>query len=620
MLSDTQVNTSANYIPQGDDVIPTLRRVTAKGTLRGILGPEYHWRSRPSLETERLFNELHERSRIAQEHCQYDEESAGQEVRPFTTFDPVIREAAEAQRKMKGLLAALGEAAEEVSEPPTAPVVDIPPAPPVIPNNEALGLLVLAEASATSKIAAPVASENTTMAQTDQLVDVPSRLEDLSVPRPSMSRAGSQSTPAPSVNTPAKPAEEQPIVEQRPPTTAPISFSQAVLEPSTTQTAPLLPLNIQPEQQEQRPQSELPQLPSIGQMVGPQSHEPTLPQPVASSASLPAPTPSKPVATDFWSSLALGSYETDAHGKVKLAPKAATRQSSSKETPVNNAPDSVKVEDRHPRQSLQGSSTKLEPLHQRLRSNSDAFGPLLNRLDDLDNSQAKKVPAPKKSLYGPWPRSRNYNPLDRRASTTSSTPQTPQPSLPGIHSRPPGGYGGPYSTPESRHTSYTPAPPPPMPGYPTSTAHSGPYSSAPMYGSAPPPYAYEQRGPYPPLNPYPAPTGFAGLPGAPMSQAQAPPPFYGGPHGLPPPPQQPGGYGPPPPLTSRPPPTPPGYGSQYGGQPILPASHDPRYGPNGTSAAGSAGPAFAQYQQHDGRRRRNQSLGQREFQHYHGPR
>lgn len=608
---------SANMLSQGDDVIPSLRRVTAKGALRGILGPEYHWRSRPALETERLFDEMYERHQVAHEHLQHDEVSALEDPRPFTTFDPVVRDAADARQKMRELLAALGDAAEEVSKPPPVPVVEAAPAIPVIPNNEALGLLMLAEASTTANTNTPAQFDNPSILQKDPPSDVPSRQDNLSVPRPSMSRAGSVATPTLSINTPARPLED-PVREQRLPSLAPISFSQAVLEPSTTQTAPLFPRNMQHEQQEHRPQSEFPQLPPIGQVVASQSHADTLPQPVATSSTLP--TPSKPIATDFWSSLAVNNVQTNPQGKAEFIPKAGVQHVSAIEQPAGSSADIVKMEERESRPSLTGSSTTLESLHQTLRSTSDSFGPLLDRPGDLDSQKPRKMPAPKKSLYGPWPRSRNYTPMDRRASTTSTAP--PQTTLPGIHPRPSSGLGGnaSYSTAESRHTKYAPAPPGPLPGFPSSAPQSGPYGPAPIYGAAPPaPYGYEQRGPYPPITPYAPTAGYSGLPGGPMQQGQGPTPFYGGTHSLPPPPQQQGGYGPPA-ITSRPPQTSPAYGPQYGGQPILPANHDPRFGPNGQAASNNAGPAFAQYQQHDGRRRRNQSLGHREFQHYHGPR
>jgi hypothetical protein len=574
------------------------------------------------LEIERLFSEMYERHQLAHEHFQHDEVSALEDPRPFTTFDPVVRDAADAQRRMRELLAALGDAAEEVAKPPPVPIVEAPPSIPVIPNNEALGLLMLAEASSNPKTNAPAIFDNMSVLQMDPPTEVPSRQDNLSVPRPSMSRAGSVATPASSNNALAKPSEE-PRSEQRLPSIAPISFSQAVLEPSTTQTAPLFPRIQQQEQHDQRPQSGHPQLPPIGQVVSSYTHADKLPQAVATSSSLP--TPSKPIATDFWSSLAVNNIKANPQDKSEPAPKTGVRHVSVTEQPASSSGDNVKVEERDSRPSLTGSSTILESLHQTLRRPSDSFGPLLDRPGDLDDQKPRKMPAPKKSLYGPWPRSRNYTPMDRRASTTSTGPS--QATLPGILSRPSSGLGGSvsYSTAESRHASYAPAPSGPLPGFPSSGPQSGPYGPAPIYGAAPPhTYGYEQRGPYPPITPYAPTAGYSGLPGGPMQQGQGPPQFYGGPHNLPPPPQQQqqqqqGGYGAAP-ITSRPPATSPAYGPQYGGQPILPANHDPRFGPNGQAVSNNAGPAFAQYQQHDGRRRRNQSLGHREFQHYHGPR
>jgi hypothetical protein len=559
---------------------------------------------------------------MAREHHEYDKTSAQEDPRPFTTFDPIVRDAAEAHTKVNELITALGEASEDLTRPITVPIVELPVTHPIIPNSEAHGLLMLAEASIAPKTSTQGFSENTKMLHMETAADAPLGPNDLSVPRPSMSRSESLATPAPSGNTPARPLEEAVVAEQRPPATVPISFSQAVLEPSTTQTAPMFSQNIHSERQEQTAQMGLPQLPPIGHVVASQSHAEPLPQPVATSTSLTTPTLSNPAPIDFWSSLARGNVKTDVHGKNEYTPNAAGPRFPGSDTANSNVPEMVKVEDRASRPSLPGSSTILEPLHQRLRSTSDSFGPLLNQAVDVD--KARKPPAPKKSLYAPWPRNHNYNPLDRRASTTNTGPPT---SLPGIHSRPSSGFGGPYSSSESRHTNYASAPP--MPGFPpTSTAQSGGYGPTPIYGSAPgSSYSYEQRGPYPPMTVYPPPAGFGGMGGSPMQQGQGlppppppPPPFYGGPHGLPAPTPQQGGYGLPPLASRPPPPIAPTYGPQYGGQPILPAGHDARHGPNGAAALANAGPAFAQYQQHDGRRRRNQSLGNREFQHYQGPR
>ena len=310
-------------VPQGDDVIPALRRVTRKGGVGSILGPEYHWRSRPALETERLFNDLQERDRVAREHFNHDQISASTDSRPFTTFDPVRREGVRVEKKIKDLLNALQEPSPEPVVVPSAPPPLPPQPPPILPNSEAAGLQLLALASITSQNAVPAVPEGAQAANTNRLADEP-RPEDLTVPRPSLSRTESQATRS------HTPAQNEISSEKRQSTSVPISFSQAVLEPSIKETAPMMPRpSTYADQQEQvRPSIPgLNQLPSLEQLVSERSRENTLPQvPSASIAPLPAPTPSKPAPVDFWSSLARGSYETDAQGKqiaVEHAPHIA---------------------------------------------------------------------------------------------------------------------------------------------------------------------------------------------------------------------------------------------------------------------------------------------------------
>ncbi|KAF1353416.1 hypothetical protein BDV97DRAFT_346503 [Delphinella strobiligena] len=271
------------------------------------------------------------------------------------------------------------------------------------------------------------------------------------------------------------------------------------------------------------------------------------------------------------------------------------------------------------------STIALEPLSQRLRSTSDSFG----SFPDRDNAEAfkSKKKAPKTSLYGPWPRSRNYDPFkhDRRTSTTSVGSQD--------GSRQYGNYG----TPDDRHYQQ----PPPFPA--SAPPHGSYPPPPPQYAPVPPPpYGHDpratpyqqspyQQSPYQ-QSPYGGPpTGFSSLPGPPpMTQPPPPSPYYG----VPPPPfsqpQTPYAHHPPP-LAARPP-TSQAYGPQYGGQPILPANPGPGgYGQNGAShgypAAGHAGPAFAQYSQRDdgrrhdyGRGRGRHSGGHQEWKHYQGPR
>ena len=124
-----------NHSLQGDDVIPALRRVTPKGGLGGILGSEYHWRSRSALETERLFNDLYGRNHIAHEHYGHDKVSAAKDSRPFTTFDPIVRDAAQASRKLKDLFIALEDASEQAAQPTPVLLPEILQTPATIPND-----------------------------------------------------------------------------------------------------------------------------------------------------------------------------------------------------------------------------------------------------------------------------------------------------------------------------------------------------------------------------------------------------------------------------------------------------------------------------------------------------
>lgn len=599
---------------QGGDVIPPLRRVTLKGAVGSILGPEYHWRSRPSIETERLFEDLQGRNEVAEGHREHDEESALKDSRPFTTFDPVHREAAIAA----GNLAVLMEALEQAQQEPAKPILSAIPVIPTIHNDQAIGLQILADASSAPPVATQTKVEVESKVEPvpgppeQQSLKVPtptlSRLPEpsnLSVPKPSLSRAQDQYastvTSQPAFKETMWPGEPRIWPKEVTTTGAPNSFKSVVLQSPFSEAA--LPVASHANQ---------------GLQAAPSAQQPALkPQSTDTSAV-------RPEINDFWSNLARGESPTrrielsgfpgkegSQSATAETGPGTAYRDSSkTTETDFSSATgDQNKA---HGRPPLPGTSTILEPFSQRMRSTSDSFGPLLNGPSPSDSqSQSNKSKAPKKSLWGPWPRGRNYDPLggSRRASTASSGSQEG-------YNRSTGG-SRPQGTPDSRYHPYSHPPQHPGPGYPT----SGPYSSGyppppPMYAHAPPPpqYGYDPRGqPYQPP-PYGGPTGFAGLPGAPMTQAPPPPSQYY----APPPPQ--GGYQGAP-MTTRPSPNSAAYGPQYGGQPILPAaSHDLRYGQNG--APPPAGPAFAQFQNNDDRRRRNQSFGDQggKFRHYYGPR
>ena len=281
------------------------------------------------------------------------------------------------------------------------------------------------------------------------------------------------------------------------------------------------------------------------------------------------------------------------------------------------------------------SATGSDVHPQRQRSSTDAFGPLLERLSASEAfTQPKKKPkAPKTSLYGGWPRSRNYDPFkneqNRRASGSSMGGDD------GPHSMQPRQASG-YSTPgpEHRHPLppyHTPQHSQPPPPFPVSAPPQGPYHPPPpQYASVPSPYGYDQRAAPYQQSPYGPPTGFSSLPGPPpLSQPPPQSPYYQGPQPpYPPPPVQ---YAPhPPPLAARPPVTQIPYGPQYGGQPILPANPGPAgYGQTGAAhgapGPGHAGPAFAQYHREDyrgsgyGRGRGRHGSGGQEWKHYQGP-
>ncbi|GAB7352994.1 hypothetical protein MBLNU459_g3559t1 [Dothideomycetes sp. NU459] len=603
---------------EGNDVVPALRRVTLKGAVGSILGPEYHWRSRPAVETERLFNELQGRNEVAEEHKEHDGESATKNSRPFTTFDPVYREAALAKRKIDALMEALEHAQEE----PAMPVV------PVIHNDQAVGLQILAAASTAppvvenkTNVESKVKEPSETLAQSTLKVPTPkptvSRLPEpssLSVPKPSLSRAQDRYVPAltsqSSLEETRWPAEPRIWPKEQTPVVA-STFGQVVLQSPFLEPIPLAATKTS-----QLSQASLSAPPTEqGYQAATQAAETSM---------------TKPERNDFWSRLARGettgqrvengrfdSKEISQPNTAEPVSAGAQRDAS---IPGDSGSASAGTDQNlsHSRPSLPGSSTVLEPLSQRLRSTSDSFGSLLNGpglSDSHNHSREHKGRASKKSMWGPWPRGRNYDPFNtRRASIASSGSQEGYP-------RPMEGFG-PTGAQEYRHQPYSHAPQHPGPGYSTSGAHPGGYPPPPIYAPPPPPpapqYGYDQRGPAYQPPPYSGPTGFPSLPGAPMPQPpMASNQYYAGHQAPPQAPYQA------PPLTSRPPPIAPAYGPQYGGQPILPAtSHDPRYGHNGAPPPGGAGPAFAQYQNNDVRKRRNQSFGGQggEFRHYYGPR
>lgn len=708
---------------QADDVIPPLRHATSKGTVRHILGPEFHWRSRPTIETERLFGELYQRHEVFRQRQEHDEQPGLEESHPFTTFDPTIRDAANGTKNIETLMQALEQAQHEPVQPPPAP----------IPNSEAHGLQALANLSAAA--AATEAAVRKAMARSKieeeetarKKSEEAARPSPLSVPKPSLSQPPEpipRSTPS-NVPTPAQTPQNdsrwlpegvkferarsvrEPSVQ---PSRTASSFSQVALAPSLTETAPPMaaptygvqapPIQI-PGLNNHVPPIQIPGLsnfppptstgktptPQHSSIPDPPTHQTVLTR--ASGSKTPAPTssvhasgtpapsldhsafgpsqestpshmqsPSQSSASnqrkDFWSSLARGTQENGA-AKARLAPKGLaqqpiTAQNSSSTTPSHPFLDRSGPSGRssnhpldHPlerpldrqsdrplgphseasrdRASSKGpstpSTTVLEPLSQRLRSTSDSFGPFLDK-SGSDNTKPKKR-APKTSVGGPWPRSRNYDPARNSAERRATMPSShSNDGYPPMHTRAPSGYG----TPDYRHHQpYHTSPPHQAPSLaPYSTPGSYPPQSGPYAPPIPPPaapYGYDHHiSPYG-QPPYRAPTGYSDLPGPPpMSQPQGPTHAYYGPP-IPPShaPYAPAG---PPPMTSRP----STYGSQYGGQPILPAnSHAPGgyNGPHGSPTGAHAGPAFSQYPHRDEGRRSEYGRGGRGGRHNGGP-
>lgn len=175
-------------------------------------------------------------------------------------------------------------------------------------------------------------------------------------------------------------------------------------------------------------------------------------------------------------------------------------------------------------------------------------------------------------------------------------------------------HGPPHPSSAGHHPGQYGPPPPPQSPYVSIVPHGAPHTSAPPYPGPPPPLhqPYQGHPQYPqpvPPPPYPGP-----------NISHAPPPSTAHPddrsmHGVPPPPQY--------------------AGSQYGGQPILPASMDPRSQYSSSSHGGlpSHLPAFSQQQAHHRGslpqhhssgppRRRHKSYGgvaNSEFRRYTGP-
>ncbi|KAL1306515.1 hypothetical protein AAFC00_005207 [Neodothiora populina] len=252
---------------EDEDVVRPLRHATARGNVAGILGPEYHWRSRPAVETERLFDEMYRRHEIIRDQSSRKEGPSLADSVPFTTFDSTVRDGIAISKRLEMLVQAL----EEVQKEP----VPEPPRP--IANSEALGLQALANASAASAATetAMKDAEERARLQESEAAKTKQEEEDqirssLSVPKPSLSQTpdeipqsakASAATALSNVPTPAQTPfnetqqdhvkteshpeqyQKQSQVSREPsqaPTRSNTSFSQVAMGPSLTETAPLV--------------------------------------------------------------------------------------------------------------------------------------------------------------------------------------------------------------------------------------------------------------------------------------------------------------------------------------------------------------------------------------------
>lgn len=676
------VNNQNPNVTQEDDVISTLRQCSYKGELGPILPKSlYHNRSRPFVETNRLFAELNERCRVFGAERGHDDDMAQAHVEPFTTFDPAHREIVKAQRGLSRLAAA-AEVVEAVPPPPPLP----PPRPavtPTIPNHEAIALQVLADASfapwmnqlVVPKVATTVQPASTAaevrpveqarVAVKQQPLSSPPAKPDLHSRRPAYDPVWNLENQRNAANA----TSQQHHDTQRAARHDPLGSQPLAITVNNSLSGLIAP----------------PQPPLVLQAP----HEPqqsiTVKEPASSSPAyqlvpLDNHTNPKPAKSDFWSSLARGHQESIASqsglpGKVKLAPKgiqgsdndsAGThgRARAGSSAAAGAAPN-LSIQQIHAREGMRRPGPPpILPAEQhagRFRSSSDSYGDLFERHNGLDTNthnnnngatRLKKAPAPKRSIGpGAWPRSRFYDPATaearRRASTNSVANQPPglrgprpqdaispsfnqahpyqqqPPQAPAFHGHPPPGYPSAPSPGYPHAPQYQPAPLQPFPYGQSATPYNAPSPYGPPVSPLPGPYQQQHHG-YsmpPPQSAY----------GQHLPGPQQPP--YGQQHQSHQPPYMSGAPGPGPgPASGYPPPpgppqsSAPAYvGPQFGGPPILPA--------------GQAAPAFAQWNaaqsHHERNGRRNQrnsgfggesgqgqgqGQGQTEFRPYFGPR
>ncbi|KAF2156141.1 hypothetical protein K461DRAFT_90554 [Myriangium duriaei CBS 260.36] len=131
------------------DVVPSLYHVNVHGRRTHLLDRRHDSRSRSILETERLFNDLTEREYSIARDMQSVPDQIELDPRPFTFLDPTQREAVQHDTNLAALIQAMTRVSQEEVETPVKPTVPIRTVT-SIPNDQAISLQILADASATA--------------------------------------------------------------------------------------------------------------------------------------------------------------------------------------------------------------------------------------------------------------------------------------------------------------------------------------------------------------------------------------------------------------------------------------------------------------------------------------
>jgi len=631
-------------------VIPSLRHVDARGNVGDILGPAYHKRSRPMIETERLFDELELRLEVRRELEQVDEDGAQEDPRPFTFLDPSLREGVEHDRQLDQLIEAVDVL---LKEPPKAPTP-----PPIIRNEEAAGLLALAAATdlrsqARMKPTSPVVKQR-------QNSEPENKAQPLAPQRQVPDHRPEQQPPIPEHRTEQppsfherRPEQHIPFPEHRPEQHIPFPEHRPEQHIPPLYGPPPSEMPAYRHAEYNHLQQYPPQGPPPGYWnlrsgpppqnapSGPNGLPPLLIRPSAGPLP-PASGAGTPVKTHFSNSppVTAAQYSQVPLSQV-MAPQTAPPPMSMAQSQPTNGPPALHSDFASARQEVNGPPISQQPLpgkakllpkpltrppsptrqptRSRQGSMQDAPRPDLGQMQSGYRPVQRYEPRPSlppmvppsenhttrtrsvSDTFGPIlnPEPRARSPRQNRRPSIAQPPHEPWPRLRGpdpfrrstVSGMPPGGNA---FSPPSQHQS-----PALMQSRPSMSLAQTPVAHQ---SSANPPLDHH-RGPPQLLPRLPPSSSPYSVPPPPMPYHQSP--YPGGIPGLPPPPQQhypPSSYHPappgfpqglpPPPLPTSSGPPPPGYGSNpaYGnGPPLLPAPGHPNH--HGTHMGGMTAPS-----------------------------